>query len=170
MGDDSRGSPRGVGRAASALILVGLVLINLTMVSLWSWRTFASSQGFADTTTDIAKKGKNVLWGWGEIARMTAGNVQFRDQFFEARYNLAFCRFKYALSLEEKDPNRKKLVNMAKLDVELTAKLFPDLGGDQWRQKFDVLLKNVQKEAGDLPKGLAGIQFDTSTEVKKGAN
>ena len=39
-----------------ALILVGLVLTNLTMVSVWSWRTFASSQGFADATTDMLKE------------------------------------------------------------------------------------------------------------------
>jgi hypothetical protein len=39
-----------------ALVLVGLVLTNLTIVSVWSWRTFASSQGFADATTDMLKE------------------------------------------------------------------------------------------------------------------
>jgi hypothetical protein len=116
------------------------------------------------------KTRKLIIWGWKPMSDKISGDSRFTQQFYEARYNLAFCRFKYALSLQEKDANRKKLVDMAKLDVELTAKLFPDLGGDQWRQKFDVLLKNIQKEAGDLPKGLSGIQFDTSAELKKGAN
>jgi hypothetical protein len=30
--------------------------VNLAMVSLWSWRTFASSQGFADVTTDMLEE------------------------------------------------------------------------------------------------------------------
>jgi tetratricopeptide (TPR) repeat protein len=121
--------------------------------------------GFTDKETK-----KLVIWGWKPMADKIAGDTRFQSQFYEARYNLALCRFKYALSLESKDANRKKLVGMSKLDVELTAKLFPELGGEQWRQKFDVLLKNIQKEAGEVPKGLAGIQFDTSTEVKKSTN
>jgi hypothetical protein len=56
VGDDSRGGWGGLGRATLALIFVGLVLTNLTMASVWSWRTFASSQGFADTTTDMLKE------------------------------------------------------------------------------------------------------------------
>jgi hypothetical protein len=38
------------------LVLVATLLPNLAMVSLWSWRTFASSQGFADVTTDMLKE------------------------------------------------------------------------------------------------------------------
>ena len=46
-----------LGRSSRALLLVaGFVLLNLAMVSLWSWRTFASSQGFADATTDMLKE------------------------------------------------------------------------------------------------------------------
>ena len=56
MGDDGRGRFGGLGRRTLALILVGLVLTNLTMVAVWSWRTFASSQGFADATTDMLKE------------------------------------------------------------------------------------------------------------------
>jgi hypothetical protein len=38
------------------LIVLGVVLTNLAMVSAWAWRTFASSQGFADVTTDMLKE------------------------------------------------------------------------------------------------------------------
>jgi hypothetical protein len=38
------------------LVVVGGVLTTLAIVSLWSWRTFASSQGFADVTTDLLKE------------------------------------------------------------------------------------------------------------------
>ena len=47
---------------------------------------------------DKSKNDKNTIWGWGEIARMTANNPQFKDQFYDARYNLALCRYNYALA------------------------------------------------------------------------
>ena len=45
-----------LGGRSRALLLVGILLLNLSMVALWSWRTFASSQGFADVTTDMLKE------------------------------------------------------------------------------------------------------------------
>src|SRR5688500_826724 len=56
VGDDGAGRTARLGRRTSVLILVGVLLTNLSMVSLWSWRTFASSQGFADATTDMLKE------------------------------------------------------------------------------------------------------------------
>jgi hypothetical protein len=45
-----------LGHGTLAFVVVGVVLTNLAMVSVWSWRTFASSQGFADVTTDMLKE------------------------------------------------------------------------------------------------------------------
>lgn len=45
-----------LGRSARVLLVAGVLLLNLSMVALWSWRTFASSQGFADATTDMLKE------------------------------------------------------------------------------------------------------------------
>jgi tetratricopeptide (TPR) repeat protein len=176
-------SYRDVGKFADAakkfreILVVSPGLISVQMEAAYNyqaWAGYSAEQakyynsavmGYTDP-----KSKKLIIWGWKPMADKIAGDQRFEQQFYEARYNLAVCRFKYALSKESKDPIRKKLVDMARLDVELTAKLFPDLGGDQWRQKFDVLLKNIQREAGDVPKGLAAIQFDTSTEVKKSTN
>lgn len=153
-------------------------LITVQMEAAYNYQAWA---GYSDKTAKYynsavmgytdPKTRKPIIWGWQPMANKIAGDSRFTQQFYEARYNLAFCRFKYALSLPEKDATRKRLVDMSKLDIELTAKLFPDLGGDQWRPKFDVLLKNIQKEAGDkLPKGLAAIKFDSPTETNKGTN
>src|SRR5688572_28439380 len=54
--DVEGGRRRGLGRGTLALVVAGAVLTNLAMVSVWSWRTFASSQGFADVTTDMLKE------------------------------------------------------------------------------------------------------------------
>jgi tetratricopeptide (TPR) repeat protein len=154
-------------------------LIGVQMEAAYTYQAWA---GYDDSTTKYyntavmgftdKKTNKLIIWGWKPLSDKIAGDSRFTQKFYEARYNLAVCRFKYALSLDSKDPNRKKLVDMARLDVELTAKLFPDLGGDQWRPKFDVLLKNIQKEAGDkLPKGLAAIDFGTQpADQKQGTN
>ena len=42
-----------VGRRCIALLAAGTLLTFLAMGSLWGWRTFASSQGFADVATDM---------------------------------------------------------------------------------------------------------------------
>ena len=52
------GGPRRrvLGRRSLVAILLGLLFANLAMISLWSWRTFADSQGFADVTTDMLEE------------------------------------------------------------------------------------------------------------------
>src|SRR5262245_23668545 len=51
------GAPGGVrrrddfGRTGVALLIAGSILTMLFAVSLWSWRTFANSEGFADAAT-----------------------------------------------------------------------------------------------------------------------
>lgn len=55
--------PRGRGprspllpRRSLALLVAGMLLLSLGAGSLWAWRTFASSQGFADVVTDMLKE------------------------------------------------------------------------------------------------------------------
>jgi hypothetical protein len=45
-----------LGRTGVALLVVGSILTMLFALSLWSWRTFANSEGFADTATDALKE------------------------------------------------------------------------------------------------------------------
>ena len=45
-----------LGRSGVALLIAGSLLTLLASVSLWSWRTFASSEGFADAATDTLKE------------------------------------------------------------------------------------------------------------------
>ena len=53
MRGDGGSRRRVLGRRSLVAILLGLLFANLAMISLWSWRTFADSQGFADVTTDM---------------------------------------------------------------------------------------------------------------------
>lgn len=105
---------------------------------------------------DPAKNGANTIWGWGEIARRTTSSPQFRSQFFEARYNLAWCRYQYAKA--QSDPaRRKEQLQRAKSDIALTVGLYPDLGDEGRKKQFDSLLRQIQRELGEPASGLAGL-------------
>lgn len=105
---------------------------------------------------DPAKNNANTIWGWGEIARRTAASPQFRSQFFEARYNLAWCRYQYAKA--QSDPaRRKEQLQRAKSDIALTVGLYPDLGDEGRQKQFDSLLRQIQRELGEPPAGLKGL-------------
>jgi hypothetical protein len=105
---------------------------------------------------DKTKNGHNTLWGWGEIASRTANNPQYRDQFFDARYNLSLCRYNYALA-QTTDAKRKDQLAAAKRDIAITAGLYPELGGEEKRKQFDNLLKNIQKSLGERTDGLRAL-------------
>jgi hypothetical protein len=44
------------GRTSIALVVAGCLFTTLACLSLWSWRSFATSTGFADVTTDMLKE------------------------------------------------------------------------------------------------------------------
>lgn len=98
------------------------------------------------------RRKSNAIWGWGKLAQTTAKYPDFRDTFFLARYNLAFCRFEYAQLLDS-----DKYREMAKRDIASTVRLYPDLGGGETKLKFDDLLKRIQTSLKEPAKGLASL-------------
>ena len=115
---------------------------------------------------DKAKNNRNTIWGWGEIARMTANNAQFKEQFYDARYNLALCRYQFAVAQDNAEKKKEQL-QRAKSDIALTAGLYPELGGDEKKKQFDGLLRNIQKAIGESAEGLRGLQTPALTRTGK---
>jgi len=107
-------------------------------------------------TTDKGKQGKNIIWGWGEIAKMTANNPKYAEQFHEARYNLALCRYLWALA-EKDDKARTAGLQSAKLNIAQTLGLF-DPPGPKWEGQYDALLKKIQKSLGEKANGIESLQ------------
>ena len=114
---------------------------------------------------DAAKNGKFIIWGWGEIAKVTAGNPQYKDQFHEARYNLAYCRYHYALAQTEAAKKELEL-KRSKNDIALTAGLYPDLGGEERKKQYDQLLRQIQKSLGEKPDGLKALQTPATAAAR----
>src|SRR6185312_13789066 len=99
--------------------------------------------GYKSKPTD-----RNRIWGWVRISTVAKNaartNEKFRDSFFEARYNIARCRYLAALK-QTGDARRQDLVK-SKQGVLTLRQLYPDLGGDRWKPQFDKLLKDIQRE------------------------
>jgi len=89
------------------------------------------------------------VWGWGELARRVQSEARFRDIFHEARYNLALCRLRQAQMATDR-PQRARLAEAAENDILATWRLFPDMGGAVWYDRYNELLKRIQR-LGDRP-------------------
>ncbi len=89
---------------------------------------------------DGAKVG--VVWGWGKIANTAMRYKQFRDNFFEARYQMAECQISLAGSKQGQE--KQQLLANAERNLTMTKQLYPTLGGEQWTTKYNELLKKVQ--------------------------
>ena len=108
---------------------------------------------------------KNLIWGWGKLAKLTAGKKQFADVFHNARIQLAMSRMGYALA--QKDVAEKNdLLKKAEQDIVLTYKLYPDLGGDKWRGAYDKSLKAIQAASAKPATGLAGLKAPATAPKK----
>ncbi|MCC9600004.1 hypothetical protein LOC67_05475 [Stieleria sp. JC731] len=100
------------------------------------------------------KNGKNIIWGWAEISSKTSKNIRrsenFKEKFFESRYHVALC-----LYLMGKAADRETDIKKAIKIIREAATLFPDLGGPANFKKYDALMKEAQRNAGEKPTGVA---------------
>ncbi len=99
------------------------------------------------------------VWGWGELARRVQSEARFRHVFHEARYNLALCRLRQAQIATDR-PHRAKLADAAENDILATRRLFPDMGGAVWYDRYSELLKRIQRLADRPAVGLRSVEGD----------
>ena len=110
----------------------------------------AIAGGFPNTKTK-----RNTVWGWSQLGKVTGRYLpKFQSQFHEARYNMAVCRYKYALRKKAKSADRKKYMGYAKAELMNTYKLYPKMGGKLWQPRYNSLLMRIQKELGEKATGL----------------
>ncbi|MGI9429733.1 MAG: hypothetical protein ACR2NM_13815, partial [Bythopirellula sp.] len=104
---------------------------------------------------------KNLVWGWSRLAtiadqakkkanrKATSDPAQamrvakYKDLFFEARYHVAQARFdaaKLATGAERTQQLRK-----AKQSIESMRRLYPELGGPQWKAAYLKLLEQLEQ-------------------------
>jgi hypothetical protein len=109
------------------------------------------------------------IWGWGQLARRVARLVDTRTErgkkfsniFHEARYNLALSRLRWAQSASGKE--KSDLLEQAEKDIVVVQRLYPDMGGKEWYEKYDDLLRKIQKLRGQRSTGLEGAAEETKS-------
>ena len=92
---------------------------------------------------------KNTIWGWGRISQLTNRDPKFKAMFFDARYHVALCRYKWGLAIND-DRVKEKAIS----DITTVNALYPDLGGKDQKKKFNALLRTIQKDLGKPVQGL----------------
>ena len=106
--------------------------------------------------SSAGQQGASVVWGWGGIARHTMSDESRQDLFHEARYNLALCRFLYAMS--KSGQQRTDLLNQAEQDISILYRLYPEMGGKTRFDQYDALLRKIQRQLGLRETGLKSIE------------
>ena len=106
----------------------------------------ADSAKYVEAIRGIRSGEKGGVWGWGKIATATMPHLQFRDMFYEARYEMAACQFGIAMSKSGAD--RAKQLATAERSLATTQTLYPTLGGEQWKTKYKQLLTDIQTAGG----------------------
>ncbi|MHB8900437.1 MAG: hypothetical protein ACYC6Y_16925, partial [Thermoguttaceae bacterium] len=97
--------------------------------------------------------GHYLVWGWNGISRRVGSRDEYRPILYEARYNIALCRMRIAQT--QTGQQRTESLAGAENDILITHRLYPSLGGPEWFDKFDALLKAIRKFQGkDNPPGL----------------
>ena len=77
------------------------------------------------------------------ISQRLARNPKHRSLFHEARYNLALCRFKLAMS--KSGTEQKAVLEQAKKEIDIVERLYPKMGGDQWKPKYEKLREDIKR-------------------------
>lgn len=101
-----------------------------------------------------AASGSGSIWGWGRLGQITARHEELEDSFFESRYELARCRL--AMARMDSAAETRQL-RLAKSDILLLARTRSELASTPWRQKFDSLYKEIQRELGESASGLSQV-------------
>lgn len=120
------------------------------------------AQGAADSKAYVmaimgglpARDGRNRIWGWAKISRMTMSNPKFEETFHDARLHIAEARFLYANTKKDDPARRTKVLEAAVNDLWQTYKLHPDLGDAETAARYDRELKKLQKALGQPQTGL----------------
>lgn len=100
--------------------------------------------------------GKKVkIWGWRNLAARLGRYPKFRAYYHEALYNQAVCFFRYALTKDE--AQRKKYLESAEKTILSTARLDPEMGGEEQYASYEGLLANVQRAMKKKPTPLSEV-------------
>jgi hypothetical protein len=140
------------GYEESLALLVGVLKEHPTMVdaqvaAAYTYQAWGEQKPGRYLLAITGSQKYREIWGWGELARRLAPVSQHREAYCEARYNLAWCRFRLAQNAAA-TAERAELFERAEEDILATRRFCPDLGGKAWYDRYQALLKTIQQARG----------------------
>lgn len=102
-------------------------------------RTLAEAiKGTEKWTNPQTRRESNLVWGWENLAKATRGKND--ELFYQALYHWSQCRLEYGL-LE----NNNSTISAALREIENEENRNPELGGTDWKQKFEGLKARIRQ-------------------------
>ncbi len=81
----------------------------------------------------------NLIWGWEMLAKATRGKND--EIFYQALYHWSQCRLEYGLI-----ENSSSTIAAALREIENEEKRSPEMGGAEWKAKFENLKQEIQSK------------------------
>lgn len=103
------------------------------------------------------KVGNATIWGWAQLATrlqlfLQAGkkNPAYEEKLYEARYNIALCRYHHATNSNDQ---KERDTELEKAELELVAfvRISPDLPETDWWNKYDQVYQDILLGLGRTP-------------------
>ncbi len=101
--------------------------------------------------------GKLGMYGWVELATRLIKSpeaAKFTGQFVEARYNMAFCRFRSA----DSQPANKKAETLGRASTDIQRTAMQVKLDDEQYARFNELFRDIEAAMGKSPSDLQRIQ------------
>ncbi len=118
---------------------------------------------------DSKQPDQGEVWGWLGLGRRIQRVEKYRSLYDESRYNVAECS--YRLALTKQGQERTDGLGKVERMIDTIAQGDPSLGGEEWRTKYDRLLKQVQKAVGKKADGLSalGLKVESASSANGAA-
>jgi tetratricopeptide (TPR) repeat protein len=101
---------------------------------------------YEQAISGIGQGTKSPVWGWAKLASTTLRYEQFRDSFYEARYQMAACQL--GLAQTSRGNEKVQRIDDALGTLTKTKQLYPTLGGEHWSRRYDELINKLQAMRG----------------------
>ncbi|MBB73304.1 MAG: hypothetical protein CMJ75_02190 [Planctomycetaceae bacterium] len=99
-------------------------------------------------------RGKNTVWGFQRISKVTYRHPNLRDAFLESRYRMSECLYEWAVALGKQDKQELKKKRLTSANKALLATVESFALDETWRPQYDGLLRKIQRASGKPVVGL----------------
>jgi hypothetical protein len=95
-------------------------------------------------TDPKTKRAQNVIWGWRQLVLATRNSDEYKLDFYAALYRMSEARMEYGQLQKSKTSFETALK-----EIESARTRDPQMGGADWKAKFDELEKKLKGLAGN---------------------